>query len=390
MPTSRIFLDANAGLPAREEALEAFLRVERELPANPASTHRSGRRAQAALEEARERVARQLRCAAGEVIFTSGATEADNLGLVGAARALRRMHGTAPALLASAAEHPAALAPLRLLQQDGFPLTLVAIDAHARVDNGALTAAMRATEACVVALQWANNETGAVQALADVVALAGPDRVVHVDAVQGIGKLAWDPALEAASTLAISGHKLGAPKGIGALRVRDGVALDALLVGGGQQRGRRGGTESPALATALAVALELAVAEQATVAARMQACVARLLEVLRAEEFPFAANHPAADAERLPNTCNLRFPGIDGRALLPACDLAGLDVASGAACSSGAALPSAVLRACGLTDELAQASLRVSFSPNARPEDATEAGHRLANTLRRLYEVANR
>jgi cysteine desulfurase len=388
--SNRIFLDANAGLPTREEVLEAYLRTEREVPANPASTHRSGRRAQAVLEDARSRVAARLRCEASQVVFTSGATEADNLGLVGTARALRRMHGAAPALFASAAEHPAALAPLRLLQREGCPLTLVDIDRHARVDADALVAGMRGAPAAVVALQWANNETGAVQPLAAVLAEAAPDRVVHVDAVQGVGKLPWDAALERASGLAVSGHKIGAPKGVGVLRVRDDVALDAVLAGGGQQKGRRGGTESPALAVAFATALDLAMDEQQGAARHTASCVAAFLGGLRSSGVSFEENHPPAATERLPNTCNLAFPGVDGRALMPACDLSGLDVASGAACSSGAALPSAVLRACGLTEELAQASLRASFSPSTTVEEAREAADRLATLLRRLYEVAKR
>jgi len=387
---SRIFLDANAGLPAREEVLAAYVRTEREAPANPASTHRSGRRAQAVLEDARARVAARLRCDAPQIVFTSGATEADNLGLVGAARALRRMHGAAPALFASAAEHPAALAPLRLLQLEGCPLTLVDIDRHARVDADALVAGMRGARAAVVALQWANNETGAIQPLAAVLAEATPDRVVHVDAVQGIGKLPWDAALEQASGLAVSGHKIGAPKGVGVLRLRDDVALDAVLAGGGQQKGRRGGTESPALAVAFATALDLAMDEQQDAARHTAACTDAFLGTLRAAGLSFKENHPPEATERLPNTCNLAFPGVDGRALMPACDLSGLDVASGAACSSGAALPSAVLRACGLNDELAQASLRASFSPNTTVQEAHEAARRLATLLRRLYEVANR
>jgi cysteine desulfurase len=370
--------------------MEAWLRAERESPANPASPHRSGRRAQAVLEDARDRAAAALRCTAREVVFTSGATEANNLALFGAARALRRMHGVLPRLIASAAEHPAVLAPLRVLQNEGYPLQLVPLDACARAEVAAMEEQARGAEAALVALQWANNETGAVQDVARAVALTGAGTHVHVDAVQGFGKLPWSDALEAASTFAVSGHKLGAPKGIGVLRVADGVALDPLLVGGGQQRGRRAGTEPPALAAAFACALELALAEQPAFAAQTRAHCDLFLALVRARGLRFTANHPADAGARLPNTLSLTLHGVDGRALLPACDVEGLDLASGAACSSGAALPSAVLLACGLPESLARATVRVSLGPNLEATAMHEAAERFVRAARRLYEVADR
>lgn len=389
-PLERIYLDANAGLPVRAEAIEAWLRAEREAPGNPASAHRAGRRAQGVIEDARERVAACCRCSAREIVFTSGATEANNLALFGAARALRRMHGAPPLLVASPAEHPAVLAALRVLQSEGWPLRLLPIDSCARADADALLdAAAAAPGAALVALQWANNETGAVQAIGRVAARAGATCHVHVDAVQGFGKLPWDDALGAASSFAISGHKVGAPKGIGALRVADAAVLDPLIVGGGQQRGRRAGTESPALAAAFACALELALAEQEEFARQARAQAAQFLAALRADGLPFQENHPA-EGQRLPNTLSLSLAGVDGRALLPACDAEGLDLASGAACASGAPLPSAVLLASGLDEARARATVRISFPPGLAHERVSEAARRFLRVARRLYEVANR
>lgn len=342
------------------------------------------------IEDARERVAACFRCSAREVVFTSGATEANNLALFGAARALRRLLGTPPLLVSSPAEHPAVLAALRVLQSEGWPLRLVPIDACARADADALLeAAGSAPGAALIALQWANNETGAVQAIGRVAARAGAQLHVHVDAVQGFGKLPWDEALGAASSFTASGHKVGAPKGIGALRVADAALVDPLIVGGGQQRGRRAGTESPALAAAFACALELAQAEQEECARAARAHAASFLAALRADGLPFRENHPPEEP-RLPNTLSLSLEGVDGRALLPACDAEGLDLASGAACASGAPLPSAVLLACGLSEALARATVRISFAPGLSAARVQDAASRFLRVARRLYEVANR
>jgi cysteine desulfurase len=342
------------------------------------------------IEDARERVALCFRCAAREVVFTSGATEANNQALFGAARALRRLHGEAPLLLSSAAEHPAVLAALRLLQSEGWLLRLLPIDSCARVDAGALLeAANSATSAAIVALQWANNETGAVQEIARLTTHASDRLHVHVDAVQGFGKLPWDETLAAASTFAVSGHKVGAPKGIGALRIADAALMDPLIVGGGQQRGRRAGTESPALAAAFACALELAMAEQEAVAQAQRELSEIFLARLREGGLSFTTNHPPQGL-RLPNTLSITLDGVDGRALLPACDAEGLNLASGAACASGAPLPSAVLLACGLSEARARSTVRISLTPTANSVEVAEAATRFLRVARRLYEVANR
>jgi len=389
-PADLIFLDANAGIPARPEVLETFLRVAREFPANPASLHTPGRRAQGVLEDAREQVAALLGRRPREVVFTSGATEGCNLALLGAARARRRLEGEPCPLVASRAEHPAVLGPLRLLQQEGHPLRLVPLDRHARVPVAALQEAAGELAPGVLALQWANNETGAIQDLPAALPLARGGWHLHCDAAQGVGKVPWPESLAGFHTVAFSGHKFGAPKGFGVLVVAEEALLDPPFAGGGQQRGLRPGTESPAGAAALAHALELAFREQEAFARRARAATRLLLEELRAGIPGLGENHPPEEAARLPNTLNLRLPGVDGRALLPACDAEGLAVASGSACASGSALPSPVLLACGLAQDDARTSLRLSLGPEVGGGLVREAARRLLRLHARLYELANR
>ena len=339
------------------------------------------------LEEARDRVAEALRGKPAEVVFTASATEANNLALLGAARGHARLAGEPPVLVGSEAEHPSVLGALRLLQQDGFPLRLVPVDAHGRADVPALLAVLGAERAEIVAVQWANNETGAVQDLAALTSALPQAVHWHCDAVQGVGKLPWEAALDAASTLVVSGHKIGAPKGIAALRVRESAFLDPVLAGGGQQRRIRPGTENPAAAAAFALALRLAIRDQAEFATTAAAACGAFLGALRSDCPELRENHPDEGQPRLPNTVSITFPGIDGRALLPACDAEGLAVSSGSACSSGAAQPSALLLACGLDKALARATLRVSFGPEQGEEVGAEAARRLARAVHRLYQL---
>jgi cysteine desulfurase len=357
-------------LPVRAEVLDTFVRVARDTPGNPSSMHRAGRHAHAVLEGARDEVAHLLRTSPRNILFTSGATEANNLAVFGLARAAQRMDGKPLCLIASRAEHASALAPLRILQQGMVSL-------------------QRQNEASLVVLQWANNETGVVQEV-DAVAAGIDDRSLwHCDAVQGFGKLPLRETLWRATTMALSGHKFGAPRGVGVLRLSDTALLDPLQVGGGQQRSLRSGTEAPALAASFAHALRLGLEEQTSFAAAARESARVFLEELRRAEIPFENNH-SSDQESLPNTLNLMFPNLDGRLLLPACDADGLEVSAGAACSAGAAMPSSVLLAAGLSQEQARSSLRISFGPDFDANAAAEASRVLGKLLRRMYEVAKR
>lgn len=386
---TEFYLDANAGLPLRAEAAAEWHRVATQAAGNPASLHRAGRRAQGELERARESVAAQLHCASRELVFTSGATEACNLALLGMLRGRAALTGKKQNILASHAEHPAVLGPLRVLQQEGHRLKLMPIDANGRVPIDTLNAALAERPWDLLAMQWANNETGAVQPIDALADLLPSDTLWFCDSVQGFGKLPFDAALQRADSLVASGHKFQAPHGIGAWVLREHVFFEAPITGGGHQAGRRPGTESPELAAAFAVALQLAAQEQADQAhawlrsgAELQAAILR--------EFPDTTLHHPADGPRLANTYNFGFPGLDGRMLLPALDAEGLAVSAGSACSSGSPEPSAVLLAAGVSEELARASLRISFPPDWQATQARLATEALLHTLRRVYEVANR
>ncbi len=377
-------LDYNAGAPLREDALQAFLVANREVPANPSSQHRLGRQAQGVLEDARDRVAAALGCAPREIFFCATATEACNLALLGAARAKRAMTGETPLLVGSLAEHPAVLGALRMLQQEGFSLQLLPLDGHARVEEAALA---EIPAGAFLAMQWANNETGAVQPWELVAEL--DCAFSHCDAVQGVAKLPLDPAILAASTLAISGHKLGAPKGVAVLRVADSATLEPVLGGGGQQRGIRPGTEAPALAAAFAVALEGALADQAKFAETTAAAVATLEDHLFRAIPEVRFIHPGTGQTRLPNTTSLCFPGLDGRVLLPALDADGLAVSAGSACSSGSTMPSSVLVACGLSEAEARATVRISFGPGQGGAVGEQVARQVVTVVGRAYGIAN-
>lgn len=339
------------------------------------------------VEESRDEVATLLGCASREILFTSGATEANNLAILGLARASARLESAPPMLISSKAEHPSALAPLRILQQDGMPLKLVDLDAFAVADSAQMNAAAHEASASLRVLQWANNETGAVQRLADLDGLDPLKHPVHVDAVQGIGKLPLEDLPQIASSLAVSGHKLGAPKGVGVLRVREGLGLEPLLVGGGQQRGMRSGTESPALAASMAHALRLSLAEQESFFRSALDARQELEKRFSASGIPHHFQHPRGEGMGLPNTMNISFPGLEGRVLVPAMDLAGIEVSAGAACSSGAAQPSPVLLATGLDSEAAMASCRLSFGPDFGLSALEELWQRLSPLLQRLYNI---
>lgn len=389
MKPSRFFLDANAGIAVRAEVLETWRKVEIDAPGNPSAMNRRGRHAQAVLEDARAQCASLLGVDKRTLVFTSGATEANNLALYGIAQERRQWDENWPLLLASMAEHPAALAPLRRMQEQGAKLKLLPINAQAQVDLSAVPELVADHSGSVLlSLQWANNETGAVQPIAQAAGFLSSQFDWHCDAVQGVGRLPWGDDIRQASSFTLSGHKIGAPKGIGLLHLAEATPFHATMVGGGQQNNRRSGTESPALAAAFVHALELSLQEQEMRHAHDLALREIFLHALHEESFPMQENHPQEGG--LANTLNFSFEGIDGRLLLPALDAEGLDVASGSACSSGAAQASQVLRACGLSEELARASIRLSFEANWSLEEAKNAAERMILVLQRIYKVAKR
>jgi len=381
----RISFDANAGVPATARALEKFVEVASKFSANPASNNQEGRAAQAVIEKSKLQIAEAFGCAPNELFFTSGATEANNLAIHSLISDLEQQFGKKPILISSKAEHPSCLAYLRVLQQRGYKLELLALDPHARFD---INNYVFNDDCYLIVGQWANNETGAIQDIAACAAIAGgADNIRwHCDAVQGIGKTLFDNDLLVADSFSISGHKFGAPKGCGLLRLKNPSACSPLFFGGGQQDSVRPGTESPALAASLTVALLDAIAAQDDF---QKSCLLRkkvLLDALEGHEFSFVVNSPGENC--LANTLSISFSDIDGRMILPALDIEKISLSAGSACASGAALASSVLLASNVSEKMAQASIRVSFMESYPDHDVEHELLRLANTINHLYKVA--
>lgn len=362
-----IYLDHAATSPVRPEALEAMRPYLTGVFGNPSSHHTAGEAAASALEDARRRVARLLGMRAGDVVFTAGGTEANNLavkGIVLAALAQGRRH-----LITSPIEHESILESAAYLERfHGVEVTQVAVDEHGRVAPDAVAQALR-DDTALVSLGHANNEIGTVQdadALASIARDAGVP--LHLDAVQSAG---WLPlAGLGVDAISIAGHKLGAPKGTGALAVRGRVPLESLLHGGGQERGRRSGTENVAGAVALATALELAETERSSLAARIGALTARFIAgVLEAVPSAALTGDPV---HRLPGTASFTFAGTSGEAVLLELERRGVISSSGSACAAGSDEPSHVLLACRIAPELAQTSVRFTFGRQPLTDEAPE------------------
>ncbi len=362
-----LYLDHAATSPVRPEVLDAMHPYLTGVFGNPSSHHTAGEAAASALDDARARVARVLGMRTGDVIFTAGGTEANNLavkGIVLAALSRGRRH-----LVTTPIEHESILESADFLGRfHDVEVTHVTVTSAGRVTPDAVAEALR-DDTALVSLGHANNEIGTVQdaaAIATLTAAAGVP--LHLDAVQSAG---WLPVTGlGADAISIAGHKLGAPKGIGALAVRGRVPLEPLLHGGGQERGRRSGTENVAGAVALAVALELAEAERESVAARVGAQTQRFIGGVLAA-VPQAAL--TGDREnRLPGAASFTFAGTSGEAVLLELERRGVISSSGSACAAGSDEPSHVLLACGVAPEVAQTSVRFTFGRDSLPDDAPE------------------
>lgn len=352
----RIYLDHNATTPVLEDVAEAMARALRDLPGNPSSAHAEGARARAAVERAREQVAALLGARPSEVIFTSGATEANHAAIHGLAR-----DPGVGALVATAVEHPSVAAPLAALEADGALVTRIPVDADGRLVEDALDAAL-AAPARLCACIWAQNETGVVSPVSSVADRCRTRGVaLLVDATQALGRLPVRVDRVPLDLLSGSAHKMGGPKGAGFLVVRGGRELAPWLRGGGQERGLRGGTPNVPGIVGLGVAAALAAAGLEERAARLAALRDRLWEGIAAE-VPRVRRNGAREA-LLPNTLNVEIEGAAGDVLVEALDGEGVAASAGAACASGAALPSPALLAMGRRPAAARAAVRFSLGP---------------------------
>lgn len=380
-----IYLDHAATTPVRPEvraAMEPYLGPRF---GNPSSTHRWGREARAALEDARERLAAAIGARRGEIVFTSGGTEADNLAVLGRWRAVGLGRGGAVAC--SAIEHKAVLGAAHAAAAEGAEEILLAVDGDGRLDLGALDEALRARPA-VVAVMWANNEVGTLQPVAEVAARCREAGVVfHADAIHAFGKVRVRVDEVPCDLLALSGHKIGAPKGIGALYVRSGVELQPLVHGGSQERALRPGTENVALAVGLAVAAELAAREQEDEGRRLALLRDRLEARLSAAIPGLVVN--GAGAARVPQTSNVSIPGVEQDALLMALDLEGIAASGGSACQSGTIEPSHVLVAMGRASA-DEAAVRLSLGRTTTDGEIDAAAERIPRIVERIRALEAR
>lgn len=368
---SAIYLDYNATTPVDPEVLEAMLPFLRDRFGNPSSQHAYGAPAHAAVMQARSAVARLINAKPDEILFTSGGTEATNHALKGLAfAALQPEPAARRRIVTSAIEHPATLETAKALARFGFETAAVGVDGDGVLDLRQLEEALR-QPALVVSLMHANNETGTVQPVAQAAALAHRHgALVHVDAAQSAGKIPVDVRALDADLLTLAGHKLYAPKGIGALYVRTGVVLEPLLHGAGQESNRRAGTENVPYMVALGTACAIAAERLPAAAAHMAAMRDRLWSALRAElgERITLNGHPSA---RLPNTLNVSFRSFVGAELLAA--VPQIAASTGSACHDGRISISPVLAAMGVEPALAQGAVRFSVGRGTRAEEIDAA-----------------
>lgn len=373
VPAELIDLDAQATSPLRPEALAAMLPLLQGNHWNPHSAHKGGRMAKAALEAARINISARLGEPPETLVFTSGATEANNLALKGV------MEGVAAKrLLTFATEHSCVLESARHLERLGTRLTILPVRPDGLPDLGTYEAELAKGDVALVSAMWVNNEVGSIWPVRDMAALAHANGALfHTDAAQAFAKL--DLAASGADLISLSAHKIGGPKGIGALYVRPGVKLAPLLDGGGQEGGIRSGTQSPALAAGFGAAARAA--DLAAARAQAEALTGIALEALAS--VPHLINGPPPlGPHRWPGNLSVTFPGLDANRLVAA--LPGLALSTGSACSSGSGRPSHVLAALGVSPQAARQSLRLGWNPSMSPDMLRDALHQLTQAVQRL------
>ncbi len=376
----RVYLDNNATTPVLPEVFEAMRPFYLERFGNASSIHHFGQHARAAVEKARAAVAALLNARPAEIVFTSGGTEADNLGIFGLVQ--RGDH-----VITSTIEHSAVMNSCKRLEQTGCEVTFVPVNSRGEIDPDDVRKAVR-PETRLISIMMANNETGVVQPMEEIGQIAKEaDVFFHTDAVQAAGKVPIDVQKIACDALSISGHKIHAPQGTGVLYIKKGTLIQPQIYGGSHERQRRAGTENLPGIVGLGKAAEIAKhwlesggpAEMSAMRDRLQASVLEAMEDVGVN---------GLGAPRVPNTTNLWFDHVEGEALVIALDLKGLAVSSGAACSSGAIEPSHVLLSMGLPHQRARASIRVSLGKQTTQEDIDFAAQVIPETVGRLREIS--
>ena len=379
-----IYLDHAATTPLRREALDAMLPLLGEVYGNPSSVHAYGRAARAALDEGRERFAAQLSAEPREIIFTAGGTEAINLALKGVAWA-GKARGSR--LVTSGVEHHAVMHAMRHLEKFGFEVVTLPVDRYGRLDPEQLDAAIN-DRTILVSVLMANNEVGTVQPLTEIIRRVRAHRgvAIHLDAVQAAPYMAIDTRELDVDLISFSAHKFEGPKGIGALYLRHGTILLPQIHGGSQERYRRAGTENVAGAAGMAIAYELARAEQSDTAPRLAMLRDRLRDAILALPNVELTGHPR---KRLPGHLSVIARDTEGEDLVMSLDLVGIAASTGAACTTGSTEPSHVLTALGYPDEEARGSLRISLGRTTTEEEIDAAIGLIPKTIIKLRESAS-
>lgn len=383
MYVKRIYMDNNATTPVRPEVLEAMLPLYREQFGNPSSVHWAGRAVAGVVEKAREQVAKLINCSPAEIVFLSCGSEGDNLAIKGTADALRDKGNH---IITTAVEHPAVLETCRFMEKQGYRVTYLPVDRDGMLDLAELEAAIT-DQTILISVMWANNETGNLYPIEEIGAIARKYKVrFHTDAVQAVGKVSVDVQKANVDLLVLSGHKLGAPKGVGAMYVRRGTKMTPLLHGGHQERNRRAGTHNVAGIVGLGLACELAGAEMDETMARVRRLREKLEQgIMKAIPDVKLNGHPT---QRLPNTLNVSFAYIEGESLLLNFDMKGVAASSGSACTSGSLEPSHVMGAMCVEITLAHSSTRFSLGRDNTEADVDYVLEILPPIVQRLREMS--
>jgi cysteine desulfurase len=385
-----IYLDHAATTPVDAAVLEAMLPYFSERFGNPSSIYQLGQESRAALDDARAAVARILGCHPGEVIFSSGATESNNLALRGVAWAARLRHPDAPPphLVTTAIEHHAVLSAAEALERQGFTVTYVAPDKEGLISIDSIAAVIR-PDTCLISVMYANNETGAIQPMAEIAEVARSYGIpFHTDAVQAAGFLDLDVNTLGVDLLSLTGHKFYGPKGVGLLYVRTGTDLDFQQAGGGQEQGRRGGTENVPGIVGFAVALQRADAWKEPYSQHCADLRDQLWEGIAREIPGTILNGPRERERRLPNNLNVSIPGVLGETILLSLDMLGVAASAGSACTTGKTEPSHVLRAMGISEDLCRSALRFTVGRENTSEQIDDAVDALVEAVRRAQLLA--
>lgn len=381
-----VYVDYAATTPMMQEVLEAMLPYQRQFFGNPSSVYGAGREAKKGLEQAREKVADAIGAQPSEIIFTAGGTEADNLALKGS---VARLDGRRRHIITASTEHHAVLHAAEWLEKQGYRVTFLPVDRDGLLDLQALEAAL-SPETVLVSVMLANNEVGTVQPLSEIreIVRAKSRALIHTDAVQALGKIKVDVDELGVDMAAFSAHKLGGPKGVGALYVRKKTALEPLAHGGGQERGMRSGTPNVAGIVGFGEAAQISVKELDYQTDRLGALRDRLQASILERIPQVQVNAPGAP--RVPGTVSVCITGVEGESLLLMLDSKGVAASSGSACASGSLEPSHVLLAMGIPPEQAHGSLRLSLGRDSSEEDVEAILGALTGTVERLRSIAPR